>query len=217
MNAGLAVRGTFLSLVLLLGACATAPSAEDEALGSNTQAMTGGGTAFICGKSIDGTIGCICDLNGDDIVMSCAGMMQLCDLIGPGMTCDMEGMCACIVGPTEPQPEDRGSKDEGAAVDPLTTIESMGLEPVLDLPKGIFTPAGGVAYKDNDGSELVACTSDCDKTHSSRNWCDWYCNCTVNEGRDRMTCDFENPYIDLHEPPPPEPFKDVQPGNDDLK
>jgi hypothetical protein len=215
MNVGLAVRGSLLSLMLLLGACASTASSEDEALGSETQAMTGGGTAFICGQSIDGTIGCICDLNGDDIVMSCAGMMTLCDLIGPGMTCDLDGICACIVGPTEPQPEGRGSKDDGVLVDPLGTIESMGLQPVLDLPEGTFETSGDVVYRD-DGSGIVACISDCDKEHSSQRWCDWYCNCTVNDGKDRMTCESQNPYIDLHETPPPEPFKDLQLGNDKL-
>jgi hypothetical protein len=212
MNAGRAVRGTFLSLMLLLGACATAASGEDEAVGSEARALTGGGTAFICGQSIDGTIGCVCDLNGDDIVMSCAGMMTLCDLIGPGMTCDLDGICACIVGPT--RSEDSDSKDEAAVVDPLGTIESMGIEPVLDLPKGTFETSG-VLYKNNDG-EYVGCIADCDKDHSSQRWCDWFCNCTVKEGKDRMTCESQNPYIDLHETPPPEPFKDIQPGNDGL-
>jgi hypothetical protein len=202
------------SVMLLLGACSAAPDTESEALGLADSALTtGASTSFICGKSIDGTIGCVCDWSGD-IVMSCAGMMELCDLIGPGMTCDMDNVCSCIVGPTEPQPEDRGAQDQGALADPLGAIESFGIEPQGGLPKGFFVPGAGVAYKDDKSAQIVACVSDCRQSHTSESWCTWQCNCTINEGKDRMTCESQNPYIDLHETPPPKPPKEPQPGND---
>jgi hypothetical protein len=128
MNVGLPVRGVYLSLMLLLGACATAPSEEDESLGS----------------------------------------------------------------------------------------ASFGIEADFELPLDTLETSSGVAYKNNDG-ELITCISNCDKGHSSQRWCDWFCDCTVNDGKDRMTCESENPYIDLHETPPPEPFKQLTPGNDRLR
>lgn len=207
--------GAVCSLMLLLGACSAAPEGEPEAVGATALALTtGASTGFICGKSIDGTIGCVCDWSGD-ILMSCAGMMQLCDLIGPGMTCDMDGVCSCIVGPTGPQPEGRGSKDENTAADPLGTIESFGVEPHSDLPKGFFDAPGSVTYKDQS-AEFVACMSDCFGGHTSQNYCGWFCTCTVVKGKDRFTCELQNPYIDLHETPPPQPPKAPQPGNDKL-
>jgi hypothetical protein len=167
-----------LTSLLVLVACATAQP-EDEEGGELAQLLTtGASTSFVCGKAIDGTIGCVCDRNSNgDAITSCIGMSELCDLIGPGMTCDINDICRCIVGPTEPQPE----------------------------PKA----------RDN-GEQIIKCISACDEHHGN-NWCDWYCDCTVNQGRDPIKCDVENPYIDLHETPPLEPLKGVQLGNDSFK
>lgn len=58
-----------------------------------------------------------------------------------------------------------------------------------------------------------ACTKDCAKTHSSANWCAWQCGCIHIDGKDRMTCESQNPYIDFREtpPPPPKPLSEPPP------
>jgi hypothetical protein len=130
MNVGLAARGSFLSLMLLLGACAAAASGEDEALGSDTEA-----------------------LRGDSV-------------------------------------EGEGADDGAVAAKKKISIEGQYIECL----NGCQTP---------------------DRLSST--YCPHLCNCIVIEGKDRRTCEDENPYIDILETPPPLPFpKFYQPGADRL-
>lgn len=205
------------SAVLLSAGCAVSTEKQEEAAGSSTAALKGGAsTGFVCGQSIDGTIGCVCDMNSSDPIMSCGGMMTVCDLIGPGMTCDMDGICGCIAWGTR-----TGGKTETTAG--LDDLESLGIKPQVDMPKGIFEGAIGdsidgssdpdAVAKPNKDSQLIACIDKCETPDRvNHQYCNWYCDCTVMQGKDRMTCDAENPYIDIRETPPLPPLKELDLG-----
>jgi hypothetical protein len=207
--------------VLLSVGCAVSTERDEEAVGSSHGALTkgAGSSGFICGQSVDGTIGCVCNMGTDDPIMSCNGMMTVCDLIGPGMICDMDDVCSCIVWGT--RTGGKGEDVDGAIG--LAAIESLGIKPQTDLPKGVFegtigdsidgSIGNGVATKPNIETQIAECIGKCETPDRvNHQYCNWFCECTVMQKKDRMTCEAENPYVDVRETPPLPPLKEIDPG-----
>ncbi len=55
--------------------------------------------------------------------------------------------------------------------------------------------SGGVSEKSKQ-QQMVACFNSCTRNHTG-NWCVAYCDCVVYKGKNPITCDAQNPYIDL--------------------
>lgn len=84
-------------LALSVMACAAPEDHEldesRELTGTTAQAQSANG--FFCGPS-----SCHCNIDSDNPVDSCDGMIRVCDLIGPGMLCAPDGWCSCIITKT---------------------------------------------------------------------------------------------------------------------
>ena len=107
----------------------------------------------------------------------------------------------------------------------LTTVTDTGAEPLLTSELGLDVgdlDAGQLDPGDVDSGDILktpcsstlgcayaACYDSCqtpDRLNMS--YCTWLCECIVYDKKDRFTCELENPYIDLLEPPKP-PSKEL--------
>jgi hypothetical protein len=187
-------------LALFAGAC---NAVDDGSVSRVSQAQTNFTPTSCTGDTVPDDFVNQCVLAGGETAHCDGGVAYCCRACHPGEAGGCDEYCS--------QNPDDVSRQESASDEGIVIVDSMDPGDPSDRAPSDQPVIGGI-WEGIDGSGLsLKCSTECQWFNcfnacvvgSPSNYCEWQCTCTVVDGKDRFTCELENPYIDLHEQPPP--------------